>query len=91
MVSKARPSFSRKRSKKLLFGLSRIHLEGSASALAKAFWSFFSKKDYLLTTSHGQGGLVLLSMRRFQRLHERKLRTFMMQSRRRHHHFVRAS
>jgi hypothetical protein len=26
----------------------------------KAFWSFFSKKDCLLATSHGHGRLVLL-------------------------------
>jgi hypothetical protein len=34
-------------SKKLFSVLSRIYPERSASALAKAFWSFFSKKDYL--------------------------------------------
>jgi hypothetical protein len=31
----------------------------SASALAKAFWSFFSKKDILLAMSHGQVPLAL--------------------------------
>jgi hypothetical protein len=55
MESQARSSFSRKRSKKLLSVLSRTYPDRSATALVKAFWSFFSKKDCLLSMRHGQG------------------------------------
>jgi hypothetical protein len=42
---KERPSFLKKRSKKLLdLGL---HLSGSAYQVAKVFWFFFSKKNIL--------------------------------------------
>ncbi len=50
-LKEARPSFSRKRSKKLLRALSRtvetMRFNNAHPTETKVFWSFFSKKDCL--------------------------------------------
>jgi hypothetical protein len=48
MLGEGRPSFSRKRSKKLLFALSRT-LRQARAKQAKVFWFFSSEKNGLLT------------------------------------------
>src|SRR5947209_6331111 len=51
LFQEGRPSFLKKRSKRLLTPLSRTVQDRSAAAESKVFWFFFSKKNCLLSAT----------------------------------------